>query len=106
MKPEDLDDAYDAAYTAGRVDGYNDGRTDRNADLLVAFRSTKLRVAGDGATVTVDVSSLAAPNGVHALLIERDGPESDEWHHYPSGVSGPLAEILIGVVWSYMRAEQ
>lgn len=102
----DRDDALaevDAAYMAGRQDGYNDGRTDRWADLLAVFRALNLIVAGDGATIAVDVSAIAGPHGAHRLLIEREAPESDVWHHYPSGVSGSLAEILIGVAWSYVR---
>lgn len=74
-----------------------------DSELVHAFRRLKLRIAGDGSTVTVDTSAVANPHGVHCLLIERDAPDSDLWHHYPSGVSGPLAEILIGIAWSYVR---
>ncbi len=103
MNPDDLNDSYEAAYAAGKRDGYNEGRTDRNADLLTVFRAIKLFVAGDGDTITVDVSAVANPHGVHAWLIEREAPGSDVWHHYPSGVSGTLSEVLIGLVWSYAR---
>lgn len=73
------------------------------SDLLHVFRSLGLRIASDGATVTVDLSAVASQHGVRSMLIERDAPDSDVWHHYPSGVSGSLAEILIGIAWSYLR---
>lgn len=88
MEHDDVDAARSAAY---------------DSDLVAVFRKLKLRIAGDGATVTVDTSAVAAPNGVHCLLIERESDGGDLWHHYPSGVSGSLAEILIGVAWGYAR---
>ena len=107
MEPDDLADAYESAYAAGKIDGYNEGRTDRHmpedSSLLTTFRSINLDVAGDGATVVVDTSALAGPHGVRRLLVEREAADSDVWHHYPSGVSGSLSEVLVGIAWSYVR---
>jgi hypothetical protein len=100
--PDDLTDSYESAYAAGRQDGYNDdGRTDRWADLLAVFRAIRILVAEDGQAITLDLSAVSGQYGVRSMILYRDA--DDVWFHGPSGVSGPLSEVVIGIAWSYAR---
>lgn len=71
-------------------------------DLLSALRALKIHVV-DAECVNVDVSALASPNGVPVWQLDRDAYDRDIWHHGPAGTSGPLAEMLAGIAWCYVR---